>query len=218
MSFIPPNTGSWETSSSNMPWLIIFASFPGGKGISLRQKQCAARHLGRWCRIFHRFFLPMNLRLHSPDCRLKLTARSRSEMSWLYLSYGYHTGDGSEIQRSPVDMENRSHYLQGFIYLRWLVLWDFWTIKSIIEHVKFFFFWMIPSNMLIDFIHIHSISFCHANSQPASGSHLFVKSSCWIRGAKDQGDDAGRHCAAFRAEECHRRSPKVQFCCKEMGR
>ena len=178
-----------------------------------------ASHLDRWCRIFHRFFFPMNLRLHSPDCRLTIDIKlergwGSHEMSWLYLSNGYHTVDGSEIRRSPVDMENRSHYLQGFSYLRWF-FFDFWTINSIIDHVKFFL--KDSSNMLIDFIHVHSISFCcHANSQPASWSHLFIKSSRWIGGAKDQGDDAGRHCAAFRTEECHRRSPKVQFCRRYM--
>ena len=83
------------------------------------------------------------------------------------------------------------------------------AILVLCHHIIEDFFWMISSNMLIDFIHVQSISFgCHASSQPASWSHLFIKSSRWIRGTKNQGDDAGRDCAAFRAEECHRCSPK----------
>ena len=32
----------------------------------------------------------------------------------------YHTVDGSEIRRSPVEVGSLSHYLQGFVDPRWL--------------------------------------------------------------------------------------------------
>ena len=120
----------------------------------------------------------MNLRLHSPNCRL--TTVKLDVTNWQVVGWS----------KAEVLMNARPY--SGYVII---------SLKI--------FFWMISSNMLIDFIHVHSISFCcHANSQPASWSHLFIKSSRWIRGTKNQGDDAGRDCAAFRAEECHRCSPK----------
>ena len=35
-----------------------------------------------------------------------------------YISFSYHTVDGSEIRRSPVEVGGFSHYLQGFLHTR----------------------------------------------------------------------------------------------------
>ncbi len=63
-----------------------------------------------------------------------------TQMSWQYIQAQTSNSEDdvpfpkvlfmADIRRSPVEVGSLSHYLQWFLYIHSVVVWNFWTINS----------------------------------------------------------------------------------------
>ena len=69
-------------------------------------------------------FMSVNLSMFTWDSTFQTFSRTLNSGSII------HTVDGSEIRRSPVEVDSLSHYLQGFIHPRWCRISSINSINS----------------------------------------------------------------------------------------